>query len=58
MCYTDYEPNWNPFHLLNNVIVGDSNASTSLENDWVRVSRGSRDERLGYKDIKIVYEVR
>lgn len=57
VCYTDYEPNYNPSHLLNNIIVGRANATDSLATDWVRVSRGSRDARLNYKDIKIVYEV-
>jgi hypothetical protein len=58
VCYTDYEPNYNPSHLLSNVIVGRSNTTLSLATDWIRVSRGSRDARLNYKDIKIVYEVR
>ena len=57
ICYTDYLPNWNPAHLLDRVIVA-SSIATSPEKGWVKVAKASRDEKMGYQDIKIVYEVR
>lgn len=56
LCYTDYLPNWNPSHLLDQVIIA-SSIATSPDKGWVKVSKGSRDASMGYLDIKMVYEV-
>lgn len=55
VCYTSFLPNWNPSHLLESVIVGNMDPADS--NTWKYKNMGSRDERMGYKDIKALYEV-
>ena len=55
ICYTSFLPNWNPSHMLDSVIVGTRDPAN--DKVWKYKDRGSRDLNLGYKDIKVLYEV-
>jgi hypothetical protein len=57
LCYTDFQPNFNPKYLLENVII--SGAGNDARKSWRKeVRKPAAADAQGYRDFKVLYEVR
>jgi len=62
MCYTNYEPHYNPKQLLSAILLPVSNMTSSDSPGWISVRKNgqgaSDDPKYGHMDKRTVYVVR